>query len=123
MVIALGIAFRNRDVDQITVAVQKGTPDFVLDSLEQDDRFQVSSLDENECQLQLRTGRTDLIVAPATDGDAQLQYHFDPTKASSVLARNATDDVLQRAAGRTDGLLGLDQRVLHRRIGVQRLPH
>jgi ABC transporter DrrB family efflux protein len=54
--------------------------------------------------VRLRTGKTDLIVIPQQPADAAPRYEFlfDNTRPQSVLARNAVDDQLQRAAGRKD---------------------
>ena len=105
MTLTLGIAFRNRPVGEIAVVVQESSrADSVLSALNSDRRFRTAACDEAECRFRLRTGRADLyIVADAGTGDAY-QYYFDPTRAGSVLARNAADDVLQRAAGREDAV-------------------
>jgi len=103
MVVALGVAFRNRPVERFTVVVQAGeTADSVCSALNGDERFQAEVYDEPECRLRLRTGRADLIIladGTTTDG---YEYYFDPANAASVLARNEADDTLQRAAGRED---------------------
>ena len=105
MVVALGIAFRNRPVDQVAVAIQQGeNAERVLETLKQDKRFQAEICDPEMCLVRLRTGRVDLIVVAANLPDESYRYMFDPTRTASVLARNATDDVLQRAAGRRDVL-------------------
>ncbi len=41
-------------------------------------------------------------MVPGSSEPASYEYVFDPTRPPSVLARNAVDDALQRAAGRTD---------------------
>ncbi len=52
----------------------------------------------------IRTGRADVIVVARADRAPRYEYAFDPTRAESVLARNAVDDFLQRAAGRRDAV-------------------
>ncbi len=112
MVVALGVAFRNRPVERFTVVVQTGVrADSICSTLDSDERFQATVLEEAECRTRLRTGRTDLVIVAdgaATDG---YEYYFDPTKAGSVLARNAADDILQRAAGREDVVAAIDHEV------------
>ena len=55
---------------------------------------------EAETLNRLRTGHTPVVVVP---GDGSLvTYRYDPTRPESAAARGAIDDVLQRAAGRTD---------------------
>ena len=103
MVVALGVAFRNRPVDNFRVAVQQGArAETICAALNADPRFQAKVSDEQASRLNLRAGRVDLIVAVAAAAADQYAYTFDPTKAASVLARNATDDLLQRQAGRQD---------------------
>jgi len=125
MVIALGLAFRSQKVDPVTVDVTTTDPFAVATTAALEafpDRFQVKSVTETEAANRLRTGRTDLLVRvakaespsanPAIDASditaahplrqARFTYHFDPTQPKSLLARNAVDDALQRAAGRDD---------------------
>ena len=101
MMVALGIAFRNRPQGQATVDVQAGPgAKSVLKALAADERFEAELLDEETCTERLRTGRTDLVVR--TESLSSYAFVFDPTRQDSVLARNAVDDLLQRAAGRID---------------------
>jgi ABC-type multidrug transport system permease subunit len=103
LVVALGAAFRNRPVSDFSVVVRSGDrASEVCATLNGDKRFDAVECDEVECRRRLRTGRADLAVFASGDSAADLEYHFDPTRADSVLARGATDDVLQRAAGRRD---------------------
>jgi ABC-type multidrug transport system permease subunit len=83
----------------------------VCSALNGDDRFEASVHDKTECYLRLRTGKADVIVV--ADGEAAdgYEYYFDPNQAGSVLARNATDDALQRAAGREDAVTVRDHEV------------
>jgi ABC-2 type transport system permease protein len=101
MVLALGIAFRNRPVEQIRVDVQEGSyAGGVADALVAVPKFKVQRSDADLCRLRLRTGKTDLVVIANTG--LQYEYFYDPTRPESLLARNAVDDALQRAAGRKD---------------------
>ena len=63
-------------------------------------KFKVQRCNADGCRLRLRTGKTDL-VAIAGAGP-HYEYFYDPTRPESLLARNAVDDALQRAAGRKD---------------------
>jgi ABC-type multidrug transport system permease subunit len=115
MVIALGIAFRNKPVERIAVDVQEaagGTSaghELVRSALAGDERFVVRFHDEPTCRVRLRTGKTELVVVPPADGATGYLYTFDPTRPESLLARNKVDDALQRAAGRKDVLPVADQ--------------
>lgn len=103
LVVALGVAFRNRPVEAFRVAVQQGSvASSIQTTLSQDSRFQATIYDEPEARSRLRTGRVDLLIAAAPGSPERYEYSFDPTRAESVLARNAADDLLQRAAGRRD---------------------
>lgn len=105
MVVALGLAFRNQPVEKFHVVIpDSSSADGLTSSLEKDKRFEVKILSESECKRMLRVGQADLLIVPSESEDLSHQYHFDPTNSSSLLARNAVDDSLQRAAGRADVL-------------------
>ena len=102
MVVALGIAFRNQPVERVHITVQAGSESTeIAKTLEAEENFDVEVHDEASAQNRLRTGKTDLVVGLV---DGEYRYHYDPTKPGSQIARNSVDDVLQRAAGRTDAV-------------------
>jgi ABC-type multidrug transport system permease subunit len=110
IVVALGIAFRNKPVERITVDIQDGAGDtaavdFVQKELAEDKRYVyvVAVNDEAGCRLRLRTGKTELVVVPSSSGRGY-EYVFDPTRPEGLLARSRVDDTLQRAAKREDPL-------------------
>jgi ABC-type multidrug transport system permease subunit len=108
IVVALGIAFRNKPVERITVDVQEGPAstaavDFVRQALAKDSTYVVRVHDEAGCRLRLRTGKTDLVVVPAASGRGY-EYVYDPTRPEGLLARSKVDDTLQRAKDRKDPL-------------------
>jgi ABC-2 type transport system permease protein len=49
----------------------------------------------------LRTGTAALVVVPTAGG---VEYRFDPARPEARAARQVTDDILQRARGRTDAI-------------------
>lgn len=122
MVILLGIAFRNKPVEKISVDIVKSAgAERVATTLQESDkagstgsvatstsgaspRFDVQIDSEDMCRRRLRTGKTDLVVSigPAQSGKPHYEFLFDATRPESALARNAVDDALQRAAGRVD---------------------
>ena len=105
LVVALGVAFRNKPVGGFTVVVQAGPrAEQVRQTLESDSRFRVSVCDEAESRLRLRTGRAELLIAASSGSAGGYAYHFDPTQANGVLARHMADEVLQRAADRRDAV-------------------
>jgi ABC-type multidrug transport system permease subunit len=103
MVVALGIAFRNKPVERHSVDVQEG-PDAakIVEALSKQEIFTVEVHDAETCRLRLRIGKCDLVVAAAPSTQAGYQDIYDPTRPDCVLARSAVDDALQRAAGRQD---------------------
>jgi len=109
LMMALGVAFRNRPVESLrVVVVEAPEAEKTAAALGADSRFRTQILPFDEALLRLRTGRADLVIEP-TDSSARLAYRFDPTRPESVLARNAADDRLQRAAGREDRLTVVDR--------------
>jgi ABC-type multidrug transport system permease subunit len=113
IVVALGIAFRNKPVERIVVDVEErpGTEsasDFVRQALAQDEKYVVRTNDEAACRVRLRTGKTDLVVVPSETGRGY-EYAFDPTRPEGLLARSRVDDALQRAKARKDPLQATDR--------------
>jgi ABC-2 type transport system permease protein len=109
MVVALGIAFRNKPVEFIVVDVQQDAVDrakvqFVRDALGKEETYKVQVNDAEMCRLRLRTGKTALVVVPPSSSGGAYEYLFDPTREDGRLAQSKVDDVLQRAAGRADPL-------------------
>lgn len=103
MTVGLGIAFRNKPVERITVDIERGaSADATLQSLQSDTRFVASVHEADACRLRLRTGKTELVVAASPSSEPRYDFYFDPTRPESVLARKAVDDALQRSAGRRD---------------------
>jgi ABC-type multidrug transport system permease subunit len=117
MTVGLGIAFKNRPIEQIAVVVMAGpAADATAEALKSSqtpEQFDVEILAAEEARRQLRTGGTDVVVetrsrqgstdqSDGTTDRPEYVYHFDPTRADSLLARKAVDDRLQRAAGRQD---------------------
>jgi ABC-type multidrug transport system permease subunit len=109
MVVALGIAFRNQPVETVSVdIVDNGAgATWAIAALGDLERFKAEKIAADDARRRLRTDKTDLVVTvnqAASTGDAsrQFDYVYDPTRPKSVIARNAVDDALERAAGRKD---------------------
>jgi ABC-type multidrug transport system permease subunit len=119
MVMALGIAFRNRPIETITVDIvdNGAAAEWGAKAFAEQERFEVSTHSEEDARNRLRTGKTGLVVEiqqPSSSGGESTRhfdYVYDPTRPESVLARNAVDDVLQRAAGRKDVATGGDEQL------------
>ncbi|MGD9723733.1 MAG: ABC transporter permease [Pirellulales bacterium] len=103
LVVGLGVAFRNQPVEVISVDVEAGpAATTVVEMLAGKPRFKAAAYATDVARLRLRTGKTDLVVVATAGSPPRYEYVFDPTRPPSVLARNAVDDALQRAAGRQD---------------------
>jgi ABC-type multidrug transport system permease subunit len=101
MTVGLGVAFRNRPVEQVVVDIQAGgLAETTLSDLQKDGRFVASIRDEATCRVRLRTGKTSLVVVAHDTQQPNYEYVFDPTRPDSVLARREVDDTLQEASGR-----------------------
>ena len=121
MMAALGIAFRNRPVEQLNVLIQEpadGQPGGSLTektkrmqaTLNGDHRFRARTATPEQCRQELRNGDADLVIVLSAS-KPELTYLYDPSRPGSHVARNAADDLLQRAAGRQDSLRTTDQEV------------
>jgi ABC-2 type transport system permease protein len=123
MVLALGVAFRNKPVTRIVVDIVAGPRAAAVEqAFRNDPTFEPHVVDESTARLRLRTARTELIVAPdagatvpadsnKTASASGYHYLFDPTRPESALARQRVDELLQRAAGRKDVVAVSDQLV------------
>jgi ABC-2 type transport system permease protein len=99
LAIGLGIAFREKPIDIVSVGVIRAEgAENVAAALRAQPGFRVDELDTDEAMRRLRLGKIALVVAPG----AQLEYRYDATNPEGALARSRVDDALQRAAGRTD---------------------
>jgi ABC-type multidrug transport system permease subunit len=110
----LGIAFRNRAPDSISVAVVAGdtAPPPVIAALHRAAGVEVVTMSEPVATEALRTGEVSMVVVPFPD--STVEYRYDDTRPEGRTARLVVDDVLQRAAGRID-LLPLSERLVHER--------
>jgi hypothetical protein len=64
LIVGLGIAFRNRPVEQMTVDLESGSESAAAAStLESNPRFIVTTGDAAQCAMRLRTGKTQLVVS------------------------------------------------------------
>ncbi len=114
MVVALGIAFRNKPVESITVdAVASHESEVLGDAVANDPRIQWQLLDQQQCRDRLRTGKSDLylIARPGTDRP-QIEFVFDPTRPGSLVARDAVNNRIQEAFGRADPIVTSDRESL-----------
>jgi ABC-2 type transport system permease protein len=106
LALGLGIAFRNKPGDAVSVAVVEGSGSQDAQSLltrsPQHDLFRVQTLDADEARKGFRLGKFDLVIEP--DGKGGFEYRYDPARPESVLAKAEVNDALQSAAGRKDAV-------------------
>jgi ABC-2 type transport system permease protein len=105
MACALGIAFRNAGPTELRVAVVNASADAaaLAANLSRSAELEAALLAPAEAAQALRSGKVALVIqANPTNTSRAYEYHFDPARPESRSARLLVDDVLQRAAGRTD---------------------
>ena len=89
MTIGLGIAFRNKPVERITVDIEQGAAaGEVLQALQPDPTFIAAVYDPDACRMRLRTGKTEVIVTASRASAPRYEYAYDPTRPESLLARS-----------------------------------
>jgi ABC-2 type transport system permease protein len=100
----LGIAFRNRAAERISVAVVNAAPEAVerAAALRRTEGLDVSLLPDSAAAEALRIGNVAVVVAPT--GPNQVEYRYDDSRPESRTARLLVDDAIQRGAGRRDPL-------------------
>lgn len=105
LAVALGIAFRDRPIEKITVDVvtdsagAQAAADSLAGRLERDERLKVNLNSDATARNRLRTAKTALVIRPvAADSPVspRWEYQLDPNRPECVLARNAADNLLLR---------------------------
>jgi ABC-type multidrug transport system permease subunit len=105
---ALGLAFKNRGMQRVRVAVEDGPgAAAVVAALDSANDVDPVLLDAAEAYRRLRTGRVALVVSPG----APLVFRYDSTREESAVARLVTDRALQGAASRRDVREIRDERI------------
>src|SRR5579859_6690285 len=106
LALGLGIAFRNKPGDAVSVAIVEGPGSQAARSLlarsPQHEMFKVQTLDSAAAHQGFRLGKFDLVIEP--DANGGFQYRYDPARPESVLAKSEVNDAMQAAAGRKDAL-------------------
>lgn len=106
LTLALGIAFRNQPAANERVAIAEAPEAKTIQAaLQKDKRFEVTIHDLTECCRQLRTGKIDVVIIPASlpkAKDGKRTYLFDPNRPEGRLARNVVNNALQVDAGRRE---------------------
>jgi ABC-2 type transport system permease protein len=106
LALGLGIAFRNKPAEAVSVAIEAGTgsenAQAMLAQSPQHAIFKIRTLSAEEARQGFRLGKFDVVVEP--DGKGGYEYRYDAARPESVLARAEVNDALQAAAGRKDAV-------------------
>jgi len=101
LALGLGIAFRNKPADAVSVAIVSGTgsqdAQALLARSPQHATFKTQVLSAQDAQKGFRLGKFDVVIEPGSGGG--FQYRFDPARPESVLAKAEVNEALQAAAG------------------------
>src|SRR5688572_5138123 len=83
----LGIAFRNRAPDLISVGVVTGdmAPSPLVEALRRTAGVEIVTSDEEVASEALRTGEVTMVLVPFPDGS--VEYRYDDTRPESRIAR------------------------------------
>jgi ABC-type multidrug transport system permease subunit len=100
--LALGLAFRNRELPELPVAVVDGAgADRIATALDGTAGLTALRMSEAEGRDALRRGKVALVLIPG----AQPELLMDPTQSEGRTARLMTVDALERLNGRVDTLV------------------
>ncbi|MGA3018905.1 MAG: ABC transporter permease [Bryobacteraceae bacterium] len=102
----LGIAFRNRPPEVLTIAAT--TPELAR-SLAGEKLLRVERLPQTDAEEALRVGKAALVAEPGASG--AVVYAYDPTSPEGRTARMLADRAVERAAGRADPVASTDRLV------------
>ena len=102
----LGLAFRNRPPEPVRVVVVDSPA--VLATLSKLEGFKAEEAPLDDAKWKLRRAQVDLLVQSTTEG---IVYRFDETRPEARIARMATENAIERAAGRADPDKAVEQKV------------
>ncbi len=99
----LGIAFRQKGLDQLQVGVvsRPGADTAVVTAMRRDSTLVLREYDDSAGALALRTGKVPLLVIPGATRDS-VQYVFDQGRSDAASARLVVDRAIQSGSGRVD---------------------
>ncbi|MEO8211738.1 MAG: ABC transporter permease [Myxococcales bacterium] len=116
LTVALGIAFRTEGPPRSTVALVYGGAGApaLLATLRAEPALSVEPLSAEIAAARLRGGDVLLVVEPPASSGQPVVYRFDPARPDALAIRRQVDELLQRAAGRTNPLPTRDETALAR---------
>jgi ABC-2 type transport system permease protein len=110
MAIGLGLAFRSKAPEPPRIAVTLAVGEQTASALAKSPRLHVERLSRADAERSLARTKVDLVV-DQLEPSQPLLFKLDAAQEKSQLARAVTEDVLERAAGRTNTLTIQDQQV------------
>ena len=104
----LGVAFRNRPPEIVSIGLRIDLPNSagLPQALSRAQKMAVALVDSAQGENLLRTGAIALLVIPDNSGDLRLRY--GPTRTDALIARALANDRLQRMFGREDPVRVVD---------------
>lgn len=108
LAVGLGLAFRDKQPEPPRVAIVTGTNPARAAALLESKSVVAERLPRAQAERALARTKVDLLVDATTE---EVTLRFDPTQERSRLARVVVEDLLERAAGRTDRLKKKDELV------------
>jgi ABC-type multidrug transport system permease subunit len=106
LALGLGIAFRNKPGDAVSVAIVEGSSaqsaQALLARSPHHDLFKIQVLNADDARKGFRLGKFDLVIEPGLNNG--FVYRYDPARPESVLAKAEVNDALQAASGRNDAV-------------------
>jgi ABC-2 type transport system permease protein len=121
LAVGLGIAFREKPVDTVRIAIENSSAAEKLTRLLSTRRnIEPVTLDAKTAFEQLRKGKVDLVIGVDNDIKTQgvnelpgkLVFTYDETRSSSEIARLTTQDTIERGLGRKDLISIRDNKVV-----------
>lgn len=109
MIIALGVAFREKPIERMVVdVIESPGAESTLSILSARAGVVARIEPAAEAKRRLKVGKTELVVAPAGSSTG-VTYLYEPTRPESVLARDRVNAALQESAGRKDPIPVIDE--------------
>lgn len=101
MALALGLAFRAKPREEITIdVVGSGDVKGVADKFKADQRFKIVADSKDDWRKRLQSGKTDLVIEVSGAGTPAIEFHDQPYRAESQKAVWAADNILNREGAR-----------------------
>ncbi len=102
LAVGLGVAFRNKPADVVSVTVVRNGPASVqlADRLTKGTGLRVEMVSADSALQALRAGTTALVAS--VDAGGTVHYRYDDTRPDGRSARALADEAVQRGAGRQD---------------------